>query len=91
MQIFTDNLSDMDCVMVQPMLEARQGKKKGATVKSAASDVKQRRRKMQGLQDEEETQQQQIDGLLEKTNLREDKKKQGAGVSNAVHERGRSK
>ena len=51
--IFNDNLNDMDCVMIQQMLQARVSKNRGETVTGAAKVVESRMKDLLAKQEEE--------------------------------------
>ena len=65
MQIMKDNLKEMDCVMIQQMLQAQASKNKGETVKHATKVVDGRMEASQTKQDEDWTQQVVIEGWQE--------------------------
>ena len=55
MHIIKENVNDMDCTMMQQMIDARPGKKRGETVKYATKIVYENKNTLQALEKREET------------------------------------
>ena len=53
LQIINDNINDMDCVMIQQMMQARTSMHKGGTVNCAENVVESRMKDLQAKREEE--------------------------------------
>ena len=74
-QIIKENLNETDRVMIQQMIEARLGDKKGETVKYAPNMVEERREHAPGTAKKEQPLQRDIEACFEDAKLDENKRK----------------